>query len=229
MKTFTELFDTILTADRDASRQAAREVRKLVYSSGEADGYTLIASIIENAPEEYKKITEGWRQENFVMAISVMYFLHNREKQPNFLFPWLFELLQYENGNIRHAAVRMLEHELGPLTYHIRFPGKKSSLGELSPGVADRILFGLFANLNNLAIDLWKPAYKKYKYISSLPHGPYKSVQMVLNSLVDGCGQEHMAQLEQLLLEFSQWKSKLPKDNPAGKQASNGAGKLPTS
>ncbi len=228
MKTFAELFDTILTADKDSSRKAAREIRKLVYSSRDGGKYKDITSIIENAPVEYVKIVEDWRQENFVMAISVMYFLHSRENQPNFLFPWLFKLLQYENGNIRHAAVRMFGNELGPLTYHIRFPGKKSSFRELSPGLADRILFGLFANLNNLAIALWKPAYKKYKYISTLPHGPYKSVQMVLSSLEDGCGKEHMARLEQYLQEFFQWKSKLPKDNPAGKQASDGAGKLPT-
>ena len=91
MKTFIEYFNIILTGDRDTSRKAAREVRKLLYSSqGGDDKYKEIKNLVNNAPDEYAKISEEWRQENFVMAISVIYFLHNRENQPDFLFPWLF-------------------------------------------------------------------------------------------------------------------------------------------
>jgi len=196
MKTFIEYFDIILSGDRDASRKAARQVRKLLYSSQGNGQYKVIASIIESAPKQYEKILEDWRQENFVMAVSVLYFLHNKEKQPDFLFPWLYNLIQNPNGNIRHSAVRMFEHELGPLTVHIRFPGEKSSyLRKLSIKQADLILFEIFANLMGLIKNLWKPAYKKYKYISSLPSGPYKSVQMVLGHLEEDCGEEYMTQL----------------------------------
>lgn len=191
MKTFTELFNTILTADKDRSRQAAREVRKLVYSSSAAnkDKYEDIKHIINNASGEYAKITEDWRQENFVIAISVMYFLHDRENQPDFLFPWLFQLLQHKNGNIRHAAVRMIEHELGSLTYHIRFPCEKSSFHKFSTEQADAILFGLRANLSNLAASSWKDSYKKFKYIDHLPSGTYKSIQLILSVLEDYCSE----------------------------------------
>ncbi|OGI74599.1 hypothetical protein A3D42_00055 [Candidatus Nomurabacteria bacterium RIFCSPHIGHO2_02_FULL_41_18] len=187
LKTFRELFNAILTADNNQSRLAARGVRKLLYSS-HGGQYKDIASIIENAPKEYAKINEDFRQENFVMAISVMYFLHNKENQPDFLFPWLFQLLQHENGNIRQAAVRMIGHELGPLTYHIRFPGEKSDFHKFSLGQAGSILFGLFTNLNNLAANLWKPEYRKCKYIDSLPTGPYKSIQLILSHMEDDCG-----------------------------------------
>jgi hypothetical protein len=185
--TFTELFKIILIADNDSSRKAAREIRKLLYSSRDGGGYKDIMSLIENAPAEYVKIAEDWRQENFVMAISVMYFLHNRENQPDFLFPWLFPLLQHKNGNIRHAAVRMIEHELGSLTYHIRFPGEKIRHRELSPEQADRIIFGLRTNLNNLTASSWKDSYRKFKYIDKLPSGTYKSVQLILGYLEDYC------------------------------------------
>jgi len=189
MKIFTELFNTILNADKEVSRKAAREVRKLVYGSGESEKYERIALIIENAPAEYVKIIEDWRQENFVMAISVMYFLHNRENQPDFLFPWLFQLLQHKNGNIRHSAVRMIEHELGALTCHIRFPGEKISRRELSPEQADQIIFGLRTNLNNLAASSWKDSYRKFKYIDRLPSGTYKSIQLILSVLDDYCSE----------------------------------------
>src|SRR3989344_9158181 len=178
MNTIKECFDTILRGNKEKSRLAARRVRKLVYSSSASgrEKYGEIAALVRTAPENYLRITEDWRQENFVMAISVIYFLHNRENQPNFLFPWLFQLLQHKNGNIRHSAVRMIEHELGALTYHIRFPGEKSSLHKFSSKQADQIIFGLRTNLNNLMASSWKNSYKKFKYIDRLPSGTYKSI-----------------------------------------------------
>ncbi|MBU4338363.1 hypothetical protein KKB43_06730 [Patescibacteria group bacterium] len=199
MKTFNELFETILTGNKDDSRKAAREVRKFLYSS-HGDQYDSIKSIIENAPKEYGKIAEDWREENFVVAVSVLYFLHGREKQPDFIFPWLFYLLLNKNGNIRHAAVRMIEHEIGPLTVHIRFPNEKLS-NRLGIKQADEILFNLFIKLNNLLVDYWKPAYKKYKYISSLPAIPYKSIQMVLGRMKEDCGETYIKRLESRLRE----------------------------
>ena len=197
MKTFNKYFKTILTGNKDDSRKAAREVRKFLYGSHSSQ-YKEIASIIENASKEYINITEDWREENFVVAVSVLYFLHNRESQPDFLFPWLFYLLQHKNGNIRRAAVRMIEHEIGPLTVHIRFPNEKLS-DRLMPKQVDDILFNLFIKLNNLLADYWKPAYKKYKYISSLPASPYKSTQMVLSRMEYDCGEVYIKQLENRL------------------------------
>ncbi len=201
IKTFLELFEVILTGNKDDSRKAAREVRKLLYSSRSGQ-YDDIKSIIENAPKEYGKIAEDWREENFVVAVSVLYFLHGGEKQPDFIFPWLFYLLLNKNGNIRHAAVRMIEHEIGPLTVHIRFPNKKLS-NRLGIKQVDDILFNLFIKLNNLLADYWKPAYKKYKYISSLPTSPYKSIQMVLGRMKEDCGETYIKRLESRLAKLS--------------------------
>ncbi len=200
METLSECFKIILTGGKEASRRAARRVRKIIYGAGESDKYEVITSIIENAPKEYGKISKDWRQENFAVAVSVLYFLHNREKQPDFLFPWMFVLLQHPNGNIRHSAVRMFRNELGPLTYHIRFPNeKRDSRRGLLFERADQILFELFMNLMNLINDLWKPAYRRHKYVASLPSGPYKSVQMVIGQLKEYCGEEYVSQLERRL------------------------------
>lgn len=199
MTTFLECFNIILTGDKEASRKAARQVSKLTYSSY-GDGrekFDAIATIVENAPKEYEKIKEDWRQENFVMAISVMYFLHNKREQPDFLFPWLFDLLQHSNGYIRYAAVKMIRNELGPLTVYIRIPDYESEYREreFSREQADEILYELHFNLNKLVGDLWKPSYKRYKYIESLPSGPYKSVQMVLGTIEEYCGKDYINKL----------------------------------
>ncbi len=201
MKTFNEYFETILTGNKNDSRKAAREVRKLLYSSHEDGQYKEIASIIENAPEEYMNITKDWREENFVVAVSVLYFLHDRESQPNFLFPWLFYLLQHQNGNIRNAARRMMENELGPLTVHIRCPEYKQS--KLKTEQSDFILLNLFIDLNNLLADLWEPKYKKYKYVASLPAGPYKTIQMVLSRMEYDCGKAYIKRLKSRLSKLS--------------------------
>ncbi len=199
-KTFTELFDIILTGNKDDSRKAAREVRKLLYSSSNGGKYDEIKKTIENAPDEYRKIAEDWRQENFVIAVSVLYFLRGKESQPDFLFPWLFHLLQNQNGNIRNSARRMIEHEIGPLTVHLRCPEYKQSKSRSER--SDFILQNLFTGLHGLLADLWKPAYKKYKYVSSLPTSPYKTIQMILVKMKDYCGKEYVKRMESQLFEL---------------------------
>lgn len=197
MNTFKECFNIILHGDKSDSRLAARKVRKLLYSSrGSRDEFIDITNLINNAPGEYAKISEEWRQENFVVAISVLYYLHDKEERPDFLFPWLFQLLQHPNGVIRYAAVRMISNEIGPLTVHMRFPGDKSGYrGKLKPEQADSILYSLFVSLNGLLSVLWQPKYKRYKYIDSLPASSYKSVQMVLAELEESCGKKYIDHL----------------------------------
>jgi len=193
MNTIKECFEVILQGNKGESRQAAREVKKLVYASKTKDKYEDIKKLVESAPKQYNKISEGWRQENFVMAISVIYFLHGREVDPDFLFPWLFQLLLHPNGTIRYAAVRMLSFELGPLTVYIRIPDfKPNGMTNLKPKKADKIIFSLFVHLNELLNKTWKPKYKKYKYISSLPTSPYKSIQMAISRIEELCGREYM-------------------------------------
>ncbi|MBL7058470.1 hypothetical protein ISS03_03970 [Patescibacteria group bacterium] len=197
INTFTELFKLILNKDKEDSRQAAREVRKLLYSSRSDNQFNEIGNIVKNAQKTCAGIQEDWRKENFVTAVSVLYFLHPKEDQPDFLFPWLLELIQHENGNIRRSAERMIVHELGPLTVHIRFPNEDHS-DRMDPEKADFILLNLFINLNNLLATLWKPTYKKYKYIDSLPTSPYKTVSRIFGEMEDDCGLKYMKKLKNL-------------------------------
>ena len=194
VSTIKKCFDVILNGNKSDSHLAARRVRKLLYGSQDGrDKFKAIKNIINYAPNEYGKISEDWRQENFVVAVSVIYYLHNREESPDFLFPWLFELLQHSNGTIRYATVRMFSNELGPLTVYIRVPGFKSD--RLKPEQANNILHSLFVNLNGLLVALCEPKYRKYKYVDSLPASPYKSVQMVLAKMRECCGEEYLNRL----------------------------------
>ena len=196
MNTIKECFEIILRGNEDKSRQATRRVRKLLYSSGTSGKYEDIQNFIKDAPAAYHKISQDWRRENFVVAISVIYFLHDREAEPDFLFPWLSWLLLHSSGVIRYAAVRMFSHELGPLTVYIRIPDfKPDGLTNLKLKQADVILFSLFTDLNKLLENEWQPKYKKYKYVSSLPAGPYKSIQMVMARMEELCGAKYMDEL----------------------------------
>lgn len=195
MTTIKQCFKVILRGNEEQSRAAARQVRKLVYSSQDRSIYVDIKRQVNTAPKQYAKIKEDWWQENFVVAISVIYFLHDREAEPDWLFPWLFELLEHNNGDIRYAAVRMIENELGPLTVHIRCPEMKFGRSHIKPEQADKILFSMCMTLNLLLHKLEKPPYRKYKYISSLPSGPYKSAQMVLGRMNDYCGEGYLEKI----------------------------------
>lgn len=196
MQSFNDLFKIILEGDGQSSREAARSVRKLLYSSKSGkEGYVEIKKIINGAGRVYGNIKEDWRQVNFVMAVSVLYFLHDKESEQDFLFPWLFHLLQHDDGNIRQSAVRMFKNELGPLTVHIRCPEHSYSLNKIRNEKCDRILFYMHKVLNFLLCRFYKPLYKKYKYVSSIPSGQYKSIQLVLAELEFDCGEEYTKQL----------------------------------
>ncbi len=184
MQLFTDLFRIILEGDKESSRNAARGVRKLLYSAKSGkDDFNEIKKIINTSDEMYRNIKEEWRQENFVMAISVMYFLHDREDEQDFLFPWLFFLIQHKNGNIRQSAVRMFRNELGPLTVHIRHPENSYSSNKIINEKRNQILLDMREELLFLARKFHKPVYNKYKYIDSIPTGQYKSIQLVLAEL----------------------------------------------
>ena len=51
----------------------------------------------------------------------------------------------------------------------------------------------------------WKPEYGRYKYVSSLPAGPYKSVQMVMARIEELCGVEYMEKLKSAPFLFSNY------------------------
>ncbi|HCC49696.1 MAG: hypothetical protein A2445_01490 [Candidatus Jacksonbacteria bacterium RIFOXYC2_FULL_44_29] len=203
IKTIKECFETILSADKNDSHLAARRVSKLLYSAQcGRDEYQDIKNLVNDAPREYDKIVEEWRQEDFVVSISVIYYLHDKEAQPDFLFPWLFQLLQHSNGVIRYAAVRMICNEIGPLTVHIRFPGDKFILkGMLKSEQADSILYSLFVYLNGLLIALWQPKYKRYKYVDSLPASKYKSAQMVFARMREDCGADYISRFSRYMAD----------------------------
>lgn len=201
-KTFSGLFNDILTGNKENSRKAAREVRKLLYGCKNREEFEKIEKIIEDAPNKYDNILEDWRQENFVISISILYFLHGEKIRPDFLFPWLLYLFQHKNGNVRQSAIRMIGHELGALTVHIRCPDYMQSTSKIKQ--SDTILLGLFISLNNLLAYLWNPKYKKYKYIASLPTCPYKSAQFVLCDMEHDCGAKYMKRLKEQQLKIHQ-------------------------
>ena len=130
------------------------------------------------------------------MAVSVIYFLHDKEDEQDFLFPWLFYLIQHNNGNIRQSAVRMFKNELGSLTVHIRCPENSYSSNKIINEKRDQILFDMHKELQFLLNKFYKPIYKKYKYISSIPTGQYKSTQLVLGELEFDCGEEYINKLK---------------------------------
>lgn len=169
---------------------AARGIRKIVYGARPAkDDFSDIKNAIYDAPARYAKISEEWRQENFATAISIIYFLRGEERGLDFLFHWLFELLQHPNGIIRHTAVRMFRNEIGPLTVHIRCPEYRQSKKKSER--SDVILRDLSASLKGLLTMYWKPGYDKHKYIDTLPPSPYKSAQLVLTELKESCDPEY--------------------------------------
>ncbi len=198
MDSIKNLFKIILEGDKNGSRSASRGVRKFLYSSrGDNQKYKDIVNELSKVQENYEKIKGTWRLENYVVAISVIYYLRDKKSRPDFLFSWFYKLLLHENGTIRYAAVRMFDTEFGPLTVHVRFPDRKEFAGDYKDIIRnDSIILEVYNRLFDLSESLLKPAYKRHKYLDSLPVGAYKSVQMVIANLLDLCGEDYIINLE---------------------------------
>jgi hypothetical protein len=194
MYNIKQIFEEIINGDKKKSTEACRGLRKFVYSrQGEKNKYDGIQKIIDNAPETYKNLLNEWQQENFVLGISIIYFLRETKNKVDYLFDWLYKLLEHSNGIIRYSAIKMLEHDLGSLTVHTRHPGHTSD--EVKPKKAEEILFLMFNTLNHLSNKYFLPKYKKFKYVQSLPASSYKSIQMVLGTLDDYCGDKFFTKI----------------------------------
>ncbi len=196
MNSIKKCFDVILTADRKESRVAARSVHKVTFSTKTTEDYSNIKDVITNAGEIYSLLREPWRQEDFVHALSIIYFLRSDEEDLDENFPWFFHLLQDTNGRIRYAAVKMLCHDLGPLTVHIRCPefiNKEMSKRDCME--SDRILRQLFSGLEILLQKTWESKHEKYTFVSDMPSSPYKSAQMVMVEMMDLCGEEYIKEM----------------------------------
>jgi hypothetical protein len=55
----------------------------------------------------------------------------------------------------------------------------------------------MYKELQFLLSKFYKPIYKKYKYISSIPTGQYKSIQLILAELEFDCGKEYINKLKE--------------------------------
>lgn len=181
--TITGCFEVVLGGDKEESRLAARRVRFLLYKQ-DVD-FKEIKDLVRESPERYGQIDEDWRQENFVVAVSVLYYLRDNRNDYDIYLPWFLWLLQHKNGNIRHATVRMLTDAIIYLTRHLRISNYKSL--EFDSKEADRTLDSLHFNLRCLLDILHESRFEKYEYIESLPSSPYKSVQQVLSKMEDCC------------------------------------------
>ncbi len=120
-----EAYQKILYGTESEAKKAWQGMRKLVYSGGNGK-YDEIKKELEKVKENYKNIVEDWRREFYISSISIMYFLHHKESNPNFFLPFLLGLLENENGKIRYCAYKMISNDLGPLTVHLRHPGSTS-------------------------------------------------------------------------------------------------------
>ncbi|NCS32714.1 plasmid pRiA4b ORF-3 family protein [bacterium] len=201
-----ELFHSILNDPKEDSRVASLAVRKYLYNSQEGvEKFKEIKKVLDTAPAVYAKITDDFRKEYFVRAVSTLYFLHDLENESDFLFPWLFELIQNPNGNIRYAAVRMFVTTLGPLTYFRRFPDHHKTeensvikAKALKPEKTEQILIALTLRLWEIANDTRKLAYKKVRYVQDLPSSIHKSVQLVIATIEDYSIPNHIMEVEDI-------------------------------
>ncbi|MCD6284269.1 hypothetical protein J7J12_03415 [bacterium] len=99
---------------------------------------------------------------------------------------FILKYIQHPSGKIRRAIVRVTDY----LIIDIRLDLKLDFKEKISPEEKEKIeknknRFGSFVErVEKLLEKYWQPKFNRYKYISSLPVGVYKSLQQLLNEVL---------------------------------------------
>lgn len=92
--------------------------------------------------------------------------------------------IQHPSGKVRQAIIRAVDYLIFDLTLDMNrnYQHKGKSKEALKKIIArDRMRFGLFViTTERLEEEYYEPKFKRYKYISSLPAGVYKSLQILM-------------------------------------------------
>ena len=99
---------------------------------------------------------------------------------------FILKYIQHPSGKIRRAIVRVTDYLISDIKLDLKLDFKeKISLKEKEKIKKNKNRFGSFVEaVEKLLEKYWQPKFNRYKYISSLPVGVYKSLQQLLNEVL---------------------------------------------
>jgi len=186
------LIHTIQTASPAEVKIAQKQVEKFwheFYIPHRAEGRAAFGAFLEEL-DTFIQIKDVAHQ---------CYFLHtlkwplmstgeeNFEAWADFLLP----NIDHPAGHIRQATIHAIEYLVTDLRMDLKFDRTRVDNENLEKAEYIKIVQKNRARFGNFVMEIealidhyYQPKFKKHKYVSSLPPGPYKSLQMLITEIL---------------------------------------------
>ncbi len=179
------LIQIIKTGAPDEVKVAQKQVKKFyddVYIPQRETGKRAFRIFLEEI-KTFEQIKDANHQAYFINTLKWPLYAIGYENFDVFA-KFFLRYIQHPSGKIRQAIIKAVDYLIFDLTLGIdgNYYHEEKSKEEIKK-IADRdkIRFGLFVTIiERLEEKYYEPKFKRYKYISSLPVGVYKSLQILI-------------------------------------------------
>lgn len=186
MKTHLKNLIQIITTDSPAEvKLAQKQVEKFwhdFYIPHREEGRLAFAVFWEEI-ENFEQIKDAEHQAYFINTLKWPLYAAGEENF-EFIAEFFLKYIQHPSGKIRQAIIRAADY----LIYGLILDAGRYHRDLVKPGVnlqelvaRDKRRFGILVMIaERLAEKYFEPKFKRYKYISSLPAGVYKSLEIFI-------------------------------------------------
>jgi hypothetical protein len=183
LKPFVEI---VKTGSRGEVKRAKKEIESYwhnVYIKQRERGREAFRIFFDEI-EGFDEIEDADHQADFVSVLKWSFWAIGKEYFDRWV-DFVMKCIQHDSGKVRMQTIHSADILMLSLFRDSRSGGSESDKFERMAKTIDLIRFGLWVySVNQLLMVYHEPKFKRYKYVSSLPVGVYKSLQKFVNEVL---------------------------------------------
>jgi len=168
---------TIKTGNKEEAKEAQKQIEKYWHDrkKDKKDFCVFLDEI-----RKFEQIKDIDCQVKFIGALKWAFWAIGEENFKEFS-EFILKYIQHPSGKIRQAIINACSPLVFKITLKIKFEDEKGSTKGKTKK-EDLMRFGRFVDeVIRLIEKYFEPKYRRYKYVSSLPPGVYKSLQKLIS------------------------------------------------
>lgn len=186
LKNLIQTIKTGLPAEVKFAQKQVEKFWRNYYIPNREEGRMAFSVFVEEL-KNFEQIRDIDHQAYFINTLKWPLWSISEEYFEDWVNFFLFNI-QHPSGKIRQAVIHATEYLMLNISVDLRHVGEKEK--DLSPHLKELVLknkmrFGYFVMEVEALIDQYhEPRFKRYKYVSSLPTGVYKSLSKLITEVL---------------------------------------------
>lgn len=183
LKNFIEI---IKTGNRADVREAQKQIEKYwsdVYIPHRKEGRKAFEIYLDEI-RDFEKIKDIDHQAYFISTLKWPFWVIGEEHFEEWA-AFILKYIQHDSGKIRQAVIYTADYLVIDITHDLLFDNNQIKGRDKERIEENKKRFGeLVLNVEELIGKYDDPRYRRYKYISSMPAGVYKSLQKLITEVL---------------------------------------------